>query len=305
MKKFVFSLVSVIALCLGVFILLHVIHALREQNRFVLPEGKTIVALSNSHTQCALDDQGWPEFVNLSSGGTLPWVWFLKLKTIIDRSSTHSIEAIILSFGVYETIRRDNPSSDIELFSRYFPMPFFQDCYPHSKIDAVLTLKFVDTIFSFDGITAKWSDPPPPDSSNDFDAGKTIRQHFGDLTQTNIVANKVFLQSLTSMINYAMSKNIEVILLSTPYFEDYRDAVPQDVIDSRNRIIKTLTKRYSNVTHLDYYAAETMTRRDFLDANHLSSTGREKLTPLVKSEIERILKEKKDSCHPPNQSPDL
>lgn len=285
MKKFLLNTVSMAAILLGAFALLHIAHAVRESNRFILPKGKRIVALSNSHTQCALSDENWPEFINLSSSGSTTWIWLWKLQTILSKNPSNTVQCVIIPFGVAEATHQGSEAEDVDWFVRYFPMGLVGSGYPRSIHKAFLSNQFLDSAFSMQGITTKWSDPPPPDGAGVFDAGPAIERHFGLAQSSGAALRTTYFANVTNLIQIALNSNIDVVLLATPCHPEYRNNVPATAMEMRNRSVDWIRDRFPNVKFLDFYEMDWLERQDYRDPNHLSSSGRTKLTNLVKAEL--------------------
>lgn len=288
MKQFLRKILTFAVACSIVLLSLHVIHAIREYHRFVLPKGKSIVAISNSHMQCAITDENWPELINLSSSGCNPWVWHAKLRTLIDQNPTNSIKYLLISFGVIEATRRNSEEWESKMFARYFPMPLFVDAYPYSTRKTLLSGSFMDALFSINNITGKWTEPPPPDCNITIDVQKTISNHFGINEYTSDEPYDIDFESLTKMIQLATDHHIKVVLLSTPFFKPYRELIPKAAKTKRDARVMEIQSRFPEVLYLDFYELESLDRQDYRDANHLSSSGRKKLSKLVKAELKQI-----------------
>ena len=285
MKKFFLNTVSMATILLAAFALLHFVHAVRECNRFVLPKGKSIISLSNSHTQCALTDETWPEFLNLSSSGSTTWVWLWKLQKILSRNPNNTVQCVIIPFGVAEAAHQGSEAEDIDWFVRYFPMGLIGSGYTRSTHKAILSSQFLGSAFSLQGITAKWIDPPPPDGAGVFDAEPAIKRHFGLAQSSGTALRTTYFANVTNLIQVALASNIDIVLLATPCHPEYRNRVPADAMEMRNRSVDWIRDRFPEVKFLDFYEMDSLQRQDYRDLNHLSSSGRRKLTNLVKEEL--------------------
>lgn len=285
MKKFFLNTVSMAAILLIAFALLHFVHAVRECNRFVLPKGKSIISLSNSHTQCALTDETWPEFLNLSSSGSTTWVWLWKLQKILSRNPNNTVQCVIIPFGVAEAAHQGSEAEDIDWFVRYFPMGLIGSGYTRSTHKAILSSQFLGSAFSLQGITAKWIDPPPPDGAGVFDAEPAIKRHFGRVLSSKAALRTSYFANVTNLIQIALNNNIDVVLLATPCHPEYRNRVPLVAMEIRNYTVQFIRNSFPKVKFIDFYHLDALKREDYRDPNHLSSSGRKKLTKLVKAEL--------------------
>ena len=92
---------------------------------------------------------------------------------------------------------------------------------------------------------------------------------------------KTNLQYLEWIIQDCQTRNIKVILLTTPTFHTYYDVLNQDQVIEREEICNNLVKKYSNVTFLNWLKHEQFDEDDFFDADHLNEYGAEKLTKML------------------------
>ena len=105
--------------------------------------------------------------------------------------------------------------------------------------------------------------------------------------KTNLYFSKNII-ALRKIIEFAKSRNIEVILLTAPAFYTYIDNLDKPKL---NRTITTLMKldmEYDNVSYTNILKDTSFTEVDFYDADHLNEIGARKLTIRIDSIISRI-----------------
>lgn len=84
-------------------------------NADILPVGTKIVVLGDSHTQCSINDELCPMFVNRSSVGEPFFYSYHKLKNIIESNNNNkdSIGAVVLGFHAFSLEKfRDNENNN-------------------------------------------------------------------------------------------------------------------------------------------------------------------------------------------------
>ena len=92
--------------------------------------------------------------------------------------------------------------------------------------------------------------------------------------------------SLKAMIQLATNHCINVVLISTPFIKPYRALVPKLALERRNSKVMEILEQFPEVLYLDFFELESLSRQDFRDATHLSSSGRKKLSALIKAELD-------------------
>ena len=88
------------------------------------------------------------------------------------------------------------------------------------------------------------------------------------------------------LINDAALRNQVVYVVVPPVTQAYREALPDG-----NQIFGELTRKvqtYSNGFCFNHYGDRSFSKQDFIDWDHLSRVGAEKLTKLVKKEMENV-----------------
>lgn len=129
-------------------------------------------------------------------------------------------------------------------------------------------------------------EPEWNDITNSVKAFKRHRFNMGNPKTQNTI-NKHY-QYLESIIKYGKKNNIQIVLLSTPTTELYKNYVikTHQYFNLKNNV-KKLSK-YDNVIVIDYFLNnKDFTLKDFKDSDHLSAIGADKLSIKVDSIINK------------------
>ncbi|MBA2845990.1 hypothetical protein HNP88_000174 [Methanococcus maripaludis] len=130
------------------------------------------------------------------------------------------------------------------------------------------------------------------------DIDTRTKYHFIDKTSGDLKPyNNQSEYYLEKMVGYCNQNDYIPVLVTTPVTDDYRNAVPMEVINEFYPLINNLSRKY-NVTYLDYsYCTNISSNYSlYLDSDHLDLTGRKKFTKLLVSDLKEIglLDESKD-----------
>ena len=90
--------------------------------------------------------------------------------------------------------------------------------------------------------------------------------------------NKDYIEAI---ISKCKSKNIKVILLTTPTWHTYRENLNQNQLKVMNDFCKLISLKYHNVVYLNLFDDKRFYSKDFFDADHLCDIGAEKLTKIL------------------------
>lgn len=119
-------------------------------------------------------------------------------------------------------------------------------------------------------------------------AQKAYERHY--VTNGNIINNKRInekeCKALVDLILFCKSKNIQPILITTPYTYEYTEKIEQDFLDDFYMRIENIARR-NNVEYYDYSCDERFARypQFFVNADHLNYNGALEFTNIVKDEI--------------------
>jgi hypothetical protein len=119
------------------------------------------------------------------------------------------------------------------------------------------------------------------DVASVLDGFTTIERHTSGLKPKYVERNERYLDELFSELK---KRNIRAILVTTPCFHSYYDNMDLEVYLVMQDKIAFLAQKY----HLEYYNYMTDSRftlYDFADSDHLSTTGAEKFSQMLKDEV--------------------
>lgn len=112
------------------------------------------------------------------------------------------------------------------------------------------------------------------------------KRHTKEAIDSTIVnRNKKLLEDI---IKDCKSRNISVILLTTPTYATYRNNLNRDQLNIMLESCKSFENAYSNVHYLDLLDDCRFVEDDFYDADHLNEFGAEKLTTLLDHYIDSL-----------------
>lgn len=156
-------------------------------------------------------------------------------------------------------------------------------------------------VYDFNGYTAQLSNlilkkPSNLSSQSGFGLGYTLenkdpkwKEKIIPRVKQNTFENPGRFQEVLDVqkkiINLAQGKNIDVILITTPVYNEYYENL-DSVQEREMRLgIATLKKDY-NVKYFDFFRDKRFTDDDFFDADHLSELGATKLSQILKDSIQ-------------------
>ena len=93
-------------------------------------------------------------------------------------------------------------------------------------------------------------------------------------------------QYLSELFEALRAKNISVVMLTTPCFRTYYEALDTERYARMQDEIRQLSEKYG-IEYKNYLTDERFVTEDFQDSSHLSTKGAEKFTDIIKDEIVR------------------
>jgi Protein of unknown function (DUF1574) len=91
---------------------------------------------------------------------------------------------------------------------------------------------------------------------------------------------------LSELFEALRAKNISVVMLTTPCFRTYNEALDAERYARMQDEIRQLSEKYG-IEYINYLKDERFVTEDFQDSSHLSTKGAEKFTDIIKDEIVR------------------
>lgn len=95
---------------------------------------------------------------------------------------------------------------------------------------------------------------------------------------------KINSQILEDMVAKARKEGIEVVLISTPLYKTYREAMDKEIYKKNQQVIQQIKSKYG-AKFYDYSADSRFTIEDFYDHDHLNSKGAEKFSYILDKSI--------------------
>jgi hypothetical protein len=281
MKKFI-RLSVVLALIVTVFIISFVggIYLIQSRASFKLPEGKHILVLGDSHTECAVDDNIFSCAENVSQSAEACLYSYCKLKKFLEEN--RQVDTILFSFWG-NTVRSDarifSKSSMTSRIPRYLLFMEKEDIAVFSGekaafIYAALHSEYLSLINMLRGKSLSYktlnigahSEPHRDKLQEDIERRRSggISEE-GD-TITLAVYQKAYLLKIAELCK---SRDVELILLNTPMYKpevygnkesanDFHDACLPDVRYMDYSAFPLPDSCYADITHLNYRGCENI-----------------------------------------------
>lgn len=83
----------------------------------------------------------------------------------------------------------------------------------------------------------------------------------------------------------AQERNVRFVLLGTPFAQTYQEMMNPAVQSDIDTFVRNLQREYNNVEYYNYNRDSRFCDDDFCDAGHLSESGANKFSKIVKEEI--------------------
>jgi hypothetical protein len=88
---------------------------------------------------------------------------------------------------------------------------------------------------------------------------------------------------LTNIIKYAFTNKIKVLLITSPAYKTYVEALNSNQLNTTLNILNNLSRGYGNVQYYNLLNDKSFAGTDFYDADHLNEIGAKKLTNKIDS----------------------
>ncbi len=114
------------------------------------------------------------------------------------------------------------------------------------------------------------------------------RDIYSESSRTSFEKNRT---TLDSIISWAMQKKIKVILVTSPAFKTYRDALDKEQWNSTINVAEQLAAANSHCRYFNLLSDTAFTASDFFDADHLHEGGAKKLSVMIDEKIQAFSKQ--------------
>lgn len=101
--------------------------------------------------------------------------------------------------------------------------------------------------------------------------------------------NERSLDSLEKIIRICDSKNIKLLVITTPEYFSYRENLDEKRLTKTIYTISELLRSNKNAKYINYMADGRFIGADFYDADHLNHKGSEKFSIIIDGEIKKML----------------
>jgi hypothetical protein len=112
-------------------------------------------------------------------------------------------------------------------------------------------------------------------------ARKRVNFHSGLFKESNTARIR---SAISRLIALALENHIEVKLISTPLYSQYRDQLDLRILTSQQELIQTYLQN-SNVKFYDYSKDSRFSDQDFVDFDHLNCEGAKKFSRILNQEM--------------------
>ncbi|MBN8704526.1 MAG: hypothetical protein J0L62_01520 [Bacteroidetes bacterium] len=90
---------------------------------------------------------------------------------------------------------------------------------------------------------------------------------------------------LLKMINWSNEKKVQLIFVTLPAFESYRNNLNSNQLNFTIDEIKKIVSKYKNCSYFNFIADTNFVAQDFYDGDHLSEIGAKKISTIINSKI--------------------
>lgn len=108
-----------------------------------------------------------------------------------------------------------------------------------------------------------------------------------NINKAHIIENG---KHIYDIISKCESKNIQVLLINTPFYDTYISNTNSKYVEVKNEFCKYFDEHFSNTKYFDFTNDSRFTGDDFYDSNHLNDEGARKFTLIVDSIIQTNIK---------------
>ena len=239
--------------------------------------------MGDSQTQRINENLIGSNVVNISSSGEHYYFTFQKLKKLT-YNDNHKIKSIILGFSAHNFSPKYNKffnlkfaegKSDLTRYLYYLD-PLF-DFKFIKKISEIISLEFLKGVYSTPDIYGYF------ESNNKNPEIEIIEKGFENIFKRSdnleyfSSKQKKYLLKIDSL---CYKENIELILLSTPYHEEFKKRIPSAYFDN----LYNIKERLNNRNHINFLNNK-INPNLMSDGNHLNIQGSNKYSKIIRNKL--------------------
>lgn len=305
MKQFLIKILKftifAIAICSAFYLIISAVYLYRIDKLHV-PENVNVLILGDSQPQCAVNDSVFSNSVNFSQNSEHFFLTYTVLQLVVKNNpqintlilgcSYHNLSAFSERYIFYKGNYKDNFPELV--IPRYYPILDFKDkifLLKNNFEGVIKSFKMIVTnmVKSFTSNYKEYHDYPfigryyasRKRVFNDSTVKASVDWHFyKDSAATELEEfSSLQYEYLKKIVAFCKEKNIKLILLNTPVYEDYYKQIPKEFTDEYYRLMNELSDG-DKVEFFDYY--DFKVPDDFYgDGNHLNLQGAVMLTPEI------------------------
>jgi hypothetical protein len=229
------------------------------------------------------------------------------LRKYLDRMSRVDLVLVEIPYFALEYDVAESPESwRLFFYRRYFGIPPEDGRWKHDVRNVSLlalyggpkSLEFAVHGFRSDlagPITERGWHPVEPSTAslahlNDAVGRKRVAQHHAVMDPSRIPAN---VRHLERLFDELKGRGVRTAVLTLPSHRVYRDRIDAARYERMQAVIRDLGRRYG-IAYFNYLDDRRFVDNDFLDTDHLNADGANKLSAILRDEVDRGTRERSD-----------
>lgn len=286
MKYFIFKILGFLAiplcyLCINSIINYYFICT----NQSILIEDKSVLIAGGSSPQKSLNPKYFGDAQNIAQPAEPYILTFWKLKRIFN---TYTPDTLILGFGPYNIAKFNDFKFSTnewsgELFKRSYLIENFNEIDNRIPVDYSIFYKTVIKQIAFypQRNHIKFIGEYSNNTESDISSWKAaIKRHYF-LNKKELGFSNIAISYLDSIKNLCNSKQIKLVLVSSPVHKNYLENIPKPIWDKYLELIKSYKKKHLVIDKTSTKYPDSL----FLDATHLNEYGATRFTNEIIKEI--------------------
>ena len=103
--------------------------------------------------------------------------------------------------------------------------------------------------------------------------------------EINKDAYNKLMQGYEKICSLCKKRGARIVLVSTPVYKTYQDAMSEVLLSDMRDFVDSLKSKYDNVEYYNFLFSQEFNDEDFFDAGHLTLTGAEKFSMMLKDSL--------------------